>query len=119
MNAAMMHGALYQGLALVAVIGLVFALGWLARRLQRRLPGGRMPLKIVGGTAVGARERVVVLELGSTWLVVGVAPGRVNALHTMQKLDGDIVPTAAPAADNVFSSWLSRTMDRRSRNDRS
>ena len=32
---------------------------------------------------VGQRERVVVVEIGNTWLVLGIAAGQVRALHTM------------------------------------
>ena len=47
-------------------------------------------LRIVAGTAVGPRERVVVVEVGDTWLVLGVAPGQVSALAE--------IPRARPAA---------------------
>ena len=54
---------------------------WLLKRFARgswSLPAGA--IKVIGGVAVGQRERVVVVEVGGTWLVVGVAPGQVRAL---------------------------------------
>jgi flagellar protein FliO/FliZ len=39
----------------------------------------------VGSASVGTRERVVVLELGDRWLVVGVAPGHVSAIANLEK----------------------------------
>jgi len=114
MNSVVLHGALTQVLALLAVVAAVFALGWAARRVSRRVPGARAPVKVVGGAAVGTRERVVVLELGTTWLVVGVAPGRVSALHTMPKLDTPVADAPSAVPDNPFSAWLSKTIARRS-----
>lgn len=113
MNPSVLHGALSQALALLAALALVFGLGWLARRFQARVPGARGPLRIVGGTAVGTRERVVVLEVGSTWLVVGVAPGRVNPIATLPKIEQDAL--LPPSAQNAkgFSAWLSRSIERR------
>ncbi len=65
---------------LVLVLGLLVGALWLLKQVtQRRGPNSPL-LRVVAGTAVGPRERVVVVEIGSTWLVLGVAPGRVNAL---------------------------------------
>src|SRR5262245_20603927 len=65
---------------LLLVLGAVVAAGWLAKRFVPRHPAAGTALRVVAGTAVGQRERVVVVEVGSTWIVVGVAPGNVRAL---------------------------------------
>ena len=77
-------GAVLQTIvALVVVIGIVFACAWLARRfgLQPSSRGGHV--KVVAGTSLGGKERVAVVEIGDTWLVLGAAPGNVRLLHTM------------------------------------
>jgi len=76
-------GIVQTGLGLVFVLALLFALAWLAKRfgLQRPLGGGNV--RIVGSAAVGQRERVVVVEVAGDWVVLGVAPGQVRALHTI------------------------------------
>jgi Flagellar biogenesis protein len=42
-------------------------------------------MRVLGGVAVGPRERLLLVEIGETWLVVGVAPGRVSAVHAMPR----------------------------------
>ncbi|MGF6649055.1 flagellar biosynthetic protein FliO [Paraburkholderia sp. GAS82] len=77
-------GAVLQTiLGLLVVIGLVFACAWLARRfgLQSGSRGGLV--KTIGGASLGGKERVAVVEIGDTWLVLGAAPGNVRLLHTM------------------------------------
>lgn len=76
-------GILQAILGLIVVIGIVLACGWLARRLgfQPSRQGGL--IKVVGSASLGARERVVVVEVADTWLVLGVATGSVRRLHTM------------------------------------
>jgi flagellar protein FliO/FliZ len=77
-------GAVLQTLlGLAIVIGFVFGCAWLARRLgfQGAKRGGLV--KVVGGASLGNKERVAVVEIGDTWLVVGAAPGGVTLLHTM------------------------------------
>jgi flagellar protein FliO/FliZ len=50
--------------------------------LRRYLPGaGRQGVvRLVGSTMIGARERVVVVEIDDTWLVLGVGAGQVSLL---------------------------------------
>ena len=37
---------------------------------------------LVGALNIGGRERIMVVEVGDQWIVVGASPGRVNALAT-------------------------------------
>lgn len=76
-------------LGVMVVFALIGACAWLAHRLRSTRGAAGGMVRLVGGTMVGARERVVVVEVNDTWIVLGVAPGRVNALHTL--------PRGAPA----------------------
>jgi flagellar protein FliO/FliZ len=77
-------GAVLQTIVgLVVVVALVFGCAWLARRfgLQPSQRGGLV--KTIGGASLGGKERVAVVEVGDTWLVLGAAPGNVRLLHAM------------------------------------
>lgn len=76
-------GLLQAGLGLAVVIGLIFLFAWGARRFGLQPSGNGRLLKIVSSAMVGQRERVVVVEIGDSWLVLGVAAGQVRALHTL------------------------------------
>ena len=108
-------GSMLQfGLGLAIVLGLIVAAGWFMKRFSIG-PSAGGTVKVIAGAAVGQRERVVVVEIGDNWLVLGVAPGRVNALHTMPR--GEIaqapaVPMAGPQA--AFATWLKDKMEKRS-----
>jgi flagellar protein FliO/FliZ len=87
-------GAVLQTIVgLLVVIGLVFGCAWLARRfgLQPASRGGLV--KTIGGASLGGKERVAVVEIGDTWLVLGTAPGNVRLLHTL--------PAGSAAVDTV------------------
>jgi flagellar protein FliO/FliZ len=70
-------------LALLAVLALVIGLGW----LLKRMPGsGFRPaegMKLVASLSVGAKERVVVVEVNGQQLLLGVTAGGINTLHTL------------------------------------
>nr|WP_240324506.1 flagellar biosynthetic protein FliO [Trinickia diaoshuihuensis] len=77
-------GAVLQTLVgLAVVVALVFACAWLARRLGLQPSGRGQLVRTVGGVSLGGKERVAVVEIGDTWLVLGAAPGSVRLLHTM------------------------------------
>ena len=104
-------GSLLQMLlGLGVVLLLLFASLTLLKRLAA--PGGAAAglLRVVAATAVGTRERVVVVEVGDTWLVLGVAPGRVTALSQLPRQE---VPAVTPLPGKDFAGWLRQVMDKR------
>ena len=111
--------ALQVVLGLAAVLALVVAAAWLLKRFSSFGGTGSGMIRVVGGAAVGQRERVVLVEIGNTWLLVGVAPGQVRALHTMQRgeaarNDPGSATDLAPSRDETsFSTWLRRMSSRR------
>ena len=77
---------LQAGLGMLLVLGLIFLLAWMARRfgLQRLGLGGSQAVKVISSAMLGQRgERVVVVEVGATWLVLGVTASQINTLHTL------------------------------------
>lgn len=70
---------------LILVLALIAGITWLLKRFALIPTTATGTLKVVAATGVGQRERVVVVEIDNTWLVLGVAPGHVYKLHTMDK----------------------------------
>lgn len=97
-------GLLQAVLGLAVVLALIWGAAWVMRRLQPNMGGQYGALKLIASQGVGQRERIVVVEIGEQWLVVGVAPGNVNAIATLPK---GVVPPAAPVT-NTFSGLLAR-----------
>lgn len=101
---------------LLLVLGLIVCIAWLLKR------SGLTPAmhasaaaKVVGGVNVGNRERVVVVEIADQWIVVGVAPGRVNALATMPKQESPatLTPPGSASPAKNFSTWMKQTIEKR------
>jgi flagellar protein FliO/FliZ len=101
-------------IGLAIVLGVIVAAGWFAKRFSIG-PSAAGLVKIVAGAAVGQRERVVVVEIGEVWMVLGVAPGRVNALHTMPRGTANVQAALVqvPGAPTGFAGWLKHTMEKR------
>jgi flagellar protein FliO/FliZ len=94
-------------IGLAIVLALIFGVAWLVRRVGPLAGAAGAPIRVVASQAVGQRERVVVVELGEQWLVLGVAPGRVNALSTLPR---GSLPERGSAPS--FASLLARATGR-------
>lgn len=98
-------------LGLVAVLALIAGTAWVARRFGVMRGGSSGVLQVVSSAAVGTRERVVILEVGDSWLVVGVAPGSVNALTTLPR--GTLPPTPMAIVPGSFGARLQQLIEKR------
>lgn len=110
-------GLLQTIFALLLVLGLLIGLAWLLKRYGPKPGGGLANLRVVGALNLGGRERIMVVEVGDQWIVVGAAPGRVNALHTMPRQEVDLGAGTGAAQAGIpatrFADWLKNTMDKR------
>jgi len=103
--------ALFQMLlGLTLIVGILFFGAYFLRKLN----GGRSfghsgPLRVVGGLMLSVRERIVLVELGDTWIVVGIVPGQIKTLLTLPK--GEI-PDVNPG-EKPFGLWLKQMTERR------
>lgn len=101
-----------QGLiGLVVVIALLLVTLYALRRYGGRLSGAStVGMKVLSGLSVGTRERILLVEVGDTWLVVGVTSSQVRTLHTMPK---GALPDLEAASPVPFAAWLKQVTERR------
>ena len=103
---------LMQGLVgLAIVIALIFAAGWMMKKMgpRARTSSG---VQVLGGASVGPREKVVVVRFGTQLLLLGVAPGHVGLLHTA---DASEPVDAETAAASDMPRFIDRLRAARSR----
>ena len=91
-------GALEVTLALLLVVGLIALLAWAARRMRGFGIGGgtRDRIQVLSDRAVGPKERCLLVRVGDTDILVGIAPGSVNTLHVFPVGANTEPPPAAP-----------------------
>lgn len=106
-------GLLQALFGLLVVLAFIAALAWLFRRLPMGTGAMGGAVRVLGGVALGTRERLVLVEVGETWLVLGVAPGRVNTLHTMPR-PADAAGDSGVPVEQGFAAWLKQAMHKRS-----
>jgi flagellar protein FliO/FliZ len=111
-------GLLQTTFALLFVLALMLGLAWFMKRFgPKSFGGGNSNVRLVGSLSVGTRERILVVEVGEQWIVVGASPGRMNALATMPRQESSEplqqtgLSNSLPTAN--FAEWFKQTIDKR------
>lgn len=89
-------------MGLVVVIALILGLAWVLRKYGRFPVNNQVDMKILGGLSLGTRERAVLVQVEGHRILLGVAPGRVDTLHVLDKVDS-----------KGFENTLSEVMDQK------
>jgi flagellar protein FliO/FliZ len=59
-------------LSLLCIVGLIFALAWVMKRLKLAGPRGRGDIAVIDELALGPRERILLVRVGDAQVLVGV-----------------------------------------------
>ncbi|MBX8622830.1 flagellar biosynthetic protein FliO [Pseudomonas fluorescens] len=92
-------------LGLLLVLGLIFFLAWLLRRVQQAGPAGKgQVIELIGSRALGPRDRLMLVQVGNEQILLGLSPGTITALHVLK--EPVEVPSAADKATPEFAQHL-------------
>ncbi|WP_434604967.1 flagellar biosynthetic protein FliO [Pseudomonas sp. R1-7] len=93
-------------LGLLVVLGLIFFLAWMLRRVQQAGPAGKgQVIDIVGSRALGPRDRLVLVQVGNEQILLGLSPGSITALHVLKE------PVQVPTTEQATPEFAQRLME--------
>ncbi|AZE79804.1 flagellar biosynthetic protein FliO [Pseudomonas synxantha] len=92
-------------LGLLLVVGLIFVLAWLMRRVQGIGPGNAQVIELVGSRALGPRDRLVLVQVGEEQILLGITPGRITPLHVLK------TPVDAAKTEAATPEFAQRLME--------
>ncbi|RRV17899.1 flagellar biosynthetic protein FliO [Pseudomonas saudiphocaensis] len=92
-------------LGLLLVVGLIFLLAWVLRRMQQLNPRSNQAIKLVSSHALGPRERLVLVQVGSEQILLGLSAGRITPLHVLAE------PVHLPDAEPANPEFAQRLME--------
>ncbi len=85
---------------LAAIVGGIFALAYIVRRMPGVGARAGGALKLVDALSIGTRERILLVEVDGERLVIAVSPGRIEHLHVLGRASAR-APTFAVALANA------------------
>ena len=68
-------------LALIVILALIAGLAWVMKRMRGFGVGANDRIRVLGERVLGPKERCVLVRIGDTDILVGVAQGNVRAIH--------------------------------------
>lgn len=92
-------------LGLLLVVGLIFLLAWVLRRMQQFNPRGNQAIKLISSHALGPRERLLLVQVGSEQILLGLSAGRITPLHVLEE------PVHLPDAEPANPEFAQRLME--------
>ena len=93
---------------LFLVLLMIVASAWLVKRFGRLQGGYTEHLKVVGGLAIGARERIVLVQVGEQQILLGIAPGSIRTLHVLEEPIPITTRSAAEPLSEKFAAILNK-----------
>lgn len=85
---------------LFGVIALLFALLYILKKVKTAKHASNKHIKIINTVAIGAKERIILIEVNNTTLLVGATPTHIETLHVFKEMQ---------AADYMDSEYLDPT----------
>jgi flagellar protein FliO/FliZ len=95
-------------LTLVAIVALIFAISWVLKRFKLAGARGRGEITVIDELALGPRERIMLIRVGESQVLVGVTAGGVACLTPLTT--PIVLNASAPAP--VFADRLREFMKR-------
>ena len=92
-------------LGLLVVVGLIFALAWLLRRVQQVGPRGNQAIKLVASQVLGPRDRLLLVQVGGEQILLGLSAGRITPLHVLKE------PVTLPEGEPATPEFAQRLME--------
>ena len=91
---------------LLLVLGLIFFLAWLLRRVQQAGPAGKgQVIELIGSRALGPRDRLMLVQVGNEQILLGLSPGTITALHVLKE------PVQVPSTESTTPEFAQRLME--------
>lgn len=84
-NADSLVSLVTLGLGLLAVLAVIFGCAWVIRRVNGLSGMNNQAIKVVAVMALGARERIALIEVGGTQILVGITASAIRTLHVFDE----------------------------------
>ncbi|MBW4933705.1 flagellar biosynthetic protein FliO [Marinobacter sp. F4206] len=102
------------GIGLLAVIAIIYGCAWIIRRMNGMTGMNNNAIKVVSVMALGARERLALIEVGGQQILLGITPSAIRTLHVF---DEPVVDASNPPSGDfarrlqgmIGKSWTSPT----------
>jgi flagellar protein FliO/FliZ len=102
-------GSLIQiTLSLLLVVGLLIGLSVVFKKFGMNRINSPLPFKVIGAVTIGNNQRLMVIEVGDEWIVLGVTPHQISTITSMPRQENG---NGTNAKVN-FSAWMQSALEK-------
>jgi flagellar protein FliO/FliZ len=95
-------------LSLIAIVALIFALGWLLKRFKLTAPRASADMNVIDELSLGPRERIALVRVGDAQVLIGIGAAGIVALTPLAQP----IAISAQARTPAFAERLRDLMRR-------
>ncbi len=96
-------------LSLLLIVGLMIGFAVLVKKFGlNRIQNGPFPVKVIGAISIGTNQRLMVIEVGEEWLLLGVTPQQITTITSMPRQE----TPAGAVPGQQFSSWMQNALEK-------
>ena len=110
-DSAASGGLMQITLSLLLVVGILIGFSVLFKKFGlNRINNGGFPVKVIGAMALGNNQRLMMIEVGDQWLLLGVTPHNITTLTTLPRQEHTGSGTAINPPN--FSAWMQSALEK-------
>ena len=104
-------GLMQITLSLLLVVAVLVGFSVLFKKFGlNRINNGAFPVKVIGGMAISNNQRLMMIEVGDQWLLLGITPQQITTLTTMPRQENT---SASGSPDKTsFSTWMQSALEK-------
>jgi flagellar protein FliO/FliZ len=98
-------------LSLLLIVGLLFGFSYVVKKfgLGKMINSSQFPVKVIGAISIGSNQRLMVIEVGDEWIVLGITPQNMTTITSMPR---QVAPAANEAGNLKFASWMHSALEK-------
>ena len=95
-------------ISLIMVVLFIVGLAFVVQKLNPQRLALSGPIKMLTATAVGARERICLVQAGDSYLLVGITPQSIQTLQILTPEQAKVIQQHPQytAKSNVLGQWF-------------
>ena len=91
---------------LFLVIALMLLMLFFLKKFKTSQYSGNKHIKIINMVSIGVKEKIILMEVNNTFLLVGATPTHIETLHVFDELEAAKTAAQPVAAQQSFSELL-------------
>jgi|GEM_PF-5985977 len=96
--------------SLILIVGLMIVLAVIFKKFGLNRMQSGLPVKVIGAISVGNNQRIMIIEAGEEWIVLGVTPQNISTITSMPRQENN---NTIVSADNPnFPAWMKRAFEK-------